>query len=206
MTGAWLRKLITGGLAGVVLAVSVPASAQNFSDGYKFLKAVKDRNLNDANKYLDEPGSVVINSRDLTTGESALHIAVGLRDLSWVAMLGNRGANANFRDNRGATPLSKAVQLGWVEGVRALIGAGARVDEANDSGETPLITAIHRRDAAMIRSLLAAGASPDRSDNSGRTARDYAEQQGNSGPAMTELRRHDASRAGDASGETYGPR
>ncbi len=206
MTGAWLRKLITGGLAGIVLAVSMPVAAQNFSDGYKFLKAVKDRDLTEANKFLDEPGSTVINSRDLTSGESGLHIAVQRRDLYWVQLLTGRGANANIRDKRGITPLSLSVQLGWVDGVRALVGAGARVDEANDAGETPLIAAVHRRDAGLIRVLLAAGASPERSDNSGRTARDYAEQQGNTGPVMAEFRRHDASRSGAGGNETYGPR
>ncbi|WP_197465464.1 ankyrin repeat domain-containing protein, partial [Erythrobacter sp. HI0063] len=65
-----------------------------------------------------------------------------------------------------------ATQLGYIEGIEALLKAGVRVDQANSSGETPLISAIHRRDTAMIRILLKNGASPDRTDNSGRSARD----------------------------------
>jgi ankyrin repeat protein len=98
-----------------------------------------------------------------------------------------------------------ASQIGFFEGVDALIKAGARVDTANDAGETPLITAVHRRDTQMMRVLLQAGADPDRADNSGRSAREYAELEGRNGPLLAEIERS-AESAGDRnSGEVYGP-
>jgi ankyrin repeat protein len=62
-----------------------------------------------------------------------------------------KGADPNIRDNKGETPLVVAANLGFVEGVDALIANGARVDEPNATGETPLISAVHRRDIAMVR-------------------------------------------------------
>jgi ankyrin repeat protein len=80
-----------------------------------------------------------------------------------------------------------AANLGFLDGLEALIAAKADVDQPNDSGETPLISAVHRRDIPMMRVLLKAGADPDRADNSGRSARDYATLDGRSSPLLTEL-------------------
>ncbi len=162
-------------LVAVLAAASfaVPASAQ-FSDSYKFLESVKKKEGDKVTAALDEPGSTIVNTRDVSTGESALHIVVARRDLAWLQFLVARGANVNIRDNKGVTPLVLAVRLNFLEGVEYLISKGARVDEANSAGETPLITAVHNRNIALMRMLLKAGASPDRADNSGRSARDYA--------------------------------
>ncbi|MBL8656497.1 MAG: ankyrin repeat domain-containing protein [Altererythrobacter sp.] len=160
--------------AAFTLAFAAPAQAQRVSEGHEFLKAVKDRDGNKATAALDRPGTTVVNARDITSGENALHIVVQRRDPSWLRFLLNKGANPNSADNAGVTPLQLASSLAWAEGVEILIGKGAAVDQGNSTGETPLIAAVHRRDIAMVRMLLAAGANPDRSDNSGRSARDYA--------------------------------
>ena len=119
--------------------------------------------------------------------------------------LANKGANPNLADNRGVTPLMVASQLGFFEGVQALITAGARVDEPNQAGETPLITAVHRRDTQMMRVLLTAGANPDRADNSGRSARDYATLEGPRSRTLEEIDRSARDGAGNDDGEVYGP-
>lgn len=159
-------------LAGAMLTAS-PAQAQ-FSESYKFLEAVKKKEAEKVTAAIEEPGSTIVNTRDITTGEAALHIVVARRDLSWLAFLIAKGANVNIRDNNGVTPLVLAVRLNFLEGVELLIAKGARVDEANSAGETPLITAVHNRNIPLMRLLLKAGANPDRADNSGRTAREYA--------------------------------
>lgn len=159
---------------GLALSLAAPATAQMFSDGYEFLKAVKDGDGQAVTDALSQPGSVIVNTRDRSTGESALHIVTKRRDALWIRFLTEKGANPNIHDKQGVTPLAIASSLGFVEGVEELLKAGAQVDEASDTGETPLIAAIHRRDVAMIRVLLANGANPERSDNSGRTAHDYA--------------------------------
>ena len=159
-------------LAGLI-ALAAPAHAQ-FSDGYKFLEAVKKKEGDKVETYLGEPGSTVILTRDISTGRGALHIVTERRDLVWLKYLTAKGADVNMRDDKGVTPLQLATSLGWVEGVAFLVERKADLDQSNDTGETPLISAVHRRDSAMMRILLEGGADPDRADNSGRTARDYA--------------------------------
>jgi ankyrin repeat protein len=190
--------------AAMALLLAVPATAQLYSDGYTFLQAVEDKDGTKVTEMLDKPGSTVINARDLTSGQTALHIATARRDATWIRFLAGRGANPNIRDKRGVSPLMAAVQLGFNEGVEALIAAGASVDVASDTGETPLISAVHRRDTALLRILLEAGADPERRDNSGRSARDYAELAGTAVADAIDRHTSDAS-ARAASDETYGP-
>lgn len=189
--------------AGLAL-VAVPAAAQ-FTDGYNFLKAVKERDGTKATDFLDEPGSTLVNTRDQSTGESALHFVVQRRDETWTRFLLERGANPNAIDKQGNTPLAIASSLGFVEGVDVLLKRGARVDVANSAGETPLISAVHRRDMAMIRLLLKSGASADRTDNSGRSARDYAMLMGSAAGVSAEIERAEAERKATPAKEAYGP-
>jgi len=188
-----------------LLACTAPAWAQNYSDGYKFLQAVEKKDGKVAMELLDAPGSTVINSRDVGNGRTALHIAVERRDMTWLNFLTQRRANPNLADNRGVTPLTRAIQLGFHDGIAALVKAGARVDEPNAAGETPLISAVHRRDTAMMRVLLEAGADPDRTDNSGRSARDYAKLDGAQSQLVAEIERSAVNKNRGASSDTYGP-
>jgi ankyrin repeat protein len=186
------------------LGMAVPAQAQ-FSAGYKFLESVKKKEGDKVNDALNEPGSQIVNTRDVTTGQSALHIVTARRDLTWMQFLVAKGANVNIRDNRGTTPLVLASQLGFVEGVDFLISVGARVDEPDNTGETPLIGAVHKRGLALIRTLLKAGANPDRPDNSGRSARDYAKLDSNES-VLGEIEATDKARAAAGPArKSYGP-
>jgi len=186
------------------LGLALPASAQ-FSAGFKFLESVRKKEGDKVNAALDVPGSQIVNTRDVTTGQSALHIVTARRDLVWMQFLVGKGANVNIRDNAGTTPLVLACQLGFVEGVEYLLSVGARVDESDNTGETPLIGAVHRRDTAMMRAFLKAGADPDRPDNSGRSARDYAKLDHNDS-ILAELDAAAKARASSgAARKTYGP-
>ena len=206
MFGGLLRGIALGGSLAAMLALGAPAMAQNYSDGYLFLQAVDKQDINKVDELLSKPGSVLINSRDLTSGRTALHIAADRRDGVWLAYLLNRGANPNIADRRGVSPLMRASQLGFFEGVQYLLAKGARVDEPNSTGETPLILAVHRRDTAMMRALMAAGANPDRTDNSGRSARDYARLEGENSAIFAELERRASGNARPADATVYGPR
>jgi ankyrin repeat protein len=191
-------------LAGA-LVLSSPAQAQ-FSDGYKFLDAVRKREGQKVEDALNEPGNALVNSRDVSNGDTALHIVIARRDLIWTRFLIAKGANVNLRNGKGATPLQLAANLGFLDGLEALIASKADVDQANESGETPLISAIHRRDIPMMRVLLKAGADPDRADNSGRSARDYATLDGRGNPLLTEIESNakpKSQRAGNK--PVYGP-
>jgi ankyrin repeat protein len=194
-----LSALIAGALAW-----SGPAAAQ-FSDSYKFLEAVKKKEGDKVTDALSEPGSTIINTRDVTTGESALHIVTLRRDLTWMSFLIGKGANVNVRDAKGVTPLVVATNLGFIEGVELLVEQGARVDESNNAGETPLITAVHNRNLALMRVLLKAGSNPDRADNSGRSARDYALLEGKNSSLVGEIQAS-ARTTGKNAPQVYGPK
>ena len=157
---------------------AVPAAGQNFSDSYTFLKAVKERDGTKVNALVGgATGSIVINSRDRTNGEGALHYTVRARDITWLAFLLGKGARPDIHSNRGDTPLTLAAPIGWVEGAEQLLTRWASVDLANGRGETALILATQRRDLPMVRLLLARRADPKRTDNvAGMSALDYAKQ------------------------------
>lgn len=165
----WVKLLLAFALLSPTLAQA------QFSEGYNFLKAVKDRDGEKATSLLQRPGSTVVNSRDISTGENALHLVIARRDATWLGFLLAKDANPNLADNKGDTPLMDAVQARFEEAARLLISHGAQVDKANDSGETPLIRAVQLRDVSLVRLLAGQGANPDKRDSiAGMSARDYA--------------------------------
>lgn len=198
-----LLKLSALAMVTGATLVAAPASAQ-FSDSYKFLEAVKKKEGTKVTDALAEPGTTIINTRDITTGQTALHIVVARRDRTWLEFLISKGANVNTRDFKGVTPLVLAANINFIEGVEVLVAKGARLDDANDAGETPLISAVHNRNIAMMRILLKAGANPDRADNSGRTARDYALLEGRNSPLIGEIE-SSAKPQGTIGKPSYGP-
>ena len=204
MTGGRFRKAVTIAMAAVSIGIALPTAAQTYSDGYKLLKAVEERNREDFDALVAK-NRTVINARDLSSGRTAMHIAVDRRDIVWLVYLANQRANPNIADNDGVTPLMRASRIGFFEGVEALVKAGAQVDTPSDTGETPLISAVLRGDTQMMRILLGAGANPDRTDNSGRSARDYARLDGRGSKTMEEIERSAKAAGDDADGEVYGP-
>jgi ankyrin repeat protein len=172
MSIIWRRVVV----ALMLLSFAAPASAQ-FSDSYVFLKAVTDKDATKARELLDKPGTTVVNTRDRTTGETALILVTKRGDLPWVGFLLQAGADVNLRDNEGNSPILLASISGFAEGVRVLLIVKAKVDQQNNLGETALIKAVQVRDVAIATMLLEAGANPDLADHaSGYSARQYAAQ------------------------------
>lgn len=162
-------------LALAALSMAVPAAAQQQSRSYKFLTAVRESKGEEVVQMLDEPGQTIVNTRDVSNGEGALHIVVRRGDLTYLTFLLQRGADANMRDGHGDTPLMLAVQGSQIQMIDPLIFKGGNPNLANASGETPLIRAVQKRDLTAVRLLLAAGADSDQKDSlAGRSARDYA--------------------------------
>lgn len=199
-------KKLTGVLLGfMLLSHAIPAAAQ-FSESYNFLKAVKDRDGTEATKFLNRPGSVIVNTRDITTGETALHIVVARRDATWLSFLLQKGANPNLRDKRGLTPLMLATQLRFIDGVKALLSKNAKIDETNNQGETALIRAVQLRDAEMTRILLSEGANPDLTDTlAGLSARDYATRDRRAAAVLSEINKADKEKKPEPKGRFFGP-
>lgn len=162
--------------AAALLATAVPAAAQQFSDSYEFLEAVRKADGSKVNKFLQDKSLRLVNSKDRSTGEAALHIVARRSDSLYLrVLLQSEDVNPNIQDRRGNTPLIAAVEQSWGEGVGILLKYGANVNLANASGETPLIRAVLMHNEAITRQLIEAGADPDRADyGSGKSARDYA--------------------------------
>ncbi len=199
-------KMLSGLLLGLGLMIhSVPAAAQ-FSESYNFLKAVKERDGAEATKFLNRPGSVIVNTRDVSTGETALHIVVARRDATWLGFLLQKGANPNLRDKKGITPLMLATQLRFVDGVKTLLAKKAKIDETNNQGETALIRAVQLRDTELTRILLSEGANPDLTDTlAGLSARDYAARDRRAGSVLAEIEKADSVKKPETTGRFFGP-
>lgn len=168
----WMRSLAL--LLALTIAAPALAQQQFGSDGYKFLKAVKETDGATATDLLSRPGSTVVNHRG-SDGNAALHIIVRSRNVSWLGFLLSKGADPNIADANGDTPLILASRSGFSEGVARLLMKRALVDKANRLGETALIAAVQTRQPGIVRVLLEAGADPDKQDHAaGYSARDYA--------------------------------
>lgn len=158
-----------------LLIVAAPVGAQGQSEGYKFLQAVRDAKANDVLAALNRPGTTVIDTRDITSGDAALHITVRRGDMLYTNTLLQKGADVNIRDAKGNTPMMIAVEVGRDDLVQLLVARKGNPNLGNNAGETPLIRAVQRRDQALVRTLLNAKADPDQRDNlAGLSARDYA--------------------------------
>lgn len=204
MKSKFLSMLLPVGLLAASFGAA-PAIAQQFSEGYTFLKAVKERDGNVVTEALERPGSTVVNTRDVTSGQTALHIVTERRDPVWLRFLTGNGADPNIADKRGVTPLQIAARLGFAEGAETLLKAGARVDVTDRTGETPLIAAVHQGDLALARLLLRHGANPEQTDNSGRSALDYARLAGDRTPLLQEFERAAREKAAAGEQRIYGP-
>lgn len=207
MTLDVLRKLgPLGAIASALaLVLAAPAAAQFQSEGYKFLEAVKDRDGDVATDMLNKPGTQVVNTRDITSGDTGLHLVVQRRDVLWIRFLLQRGADPNIRNKKGITPLQLATAMGFTDGVEALIKGGANVNVGDQTGETPLIAAVHQRNPELVRVLLAQGADPDHNDNSGRSARQYMELMSGNSLMKQIFQDADDKRAGKEPKRQYGP-
>lgn len=168
------RRICAVMLTALAAGVTAPAGAQ-FSDSYNFIKAVRDADGAKAKTMIDAPGSTVVNTRDPTTGEGGLHIAIKRRDIAWAGFLLANRANPDLRDRDGGTALLAAARIGYAEGAQLLLQVGAQPNLANNSGETPLIIAVQQRDLQMVRLLVSGGGDPRIADHvAGQSAYDYA--------------------------------
>src|SRR3954468_14808379 len=98
-----------------LVAAAAPVAAQPFPEGYTFIKAVRDHDATKVRSMLAVPGTIVINAKDLGSGDAALHILARERDYSWLSFMLGKGANPNIQNRNGETPLSLAAQIGWTD-------------------------------------------------------------------------------------------
>lgn len=181
------RAFRAAAAAMVLLLAATPAYAQHFSDSFEFLDAVRKADGSKVMKIMTDTNGSIVNTKDRSSGEAALHIVAKQGDPVYLRYLIQKGANPNIQDGLGNTPMMIAVNNGWDEGVEILVTYHANVNLPNNSGETPLIRAVQLRKKDLVVALLAAGADPDRADViAGRSARDYAQADTRS-PAIAKL-------------------
>lgn len=177
------RSLLIVGLA----ALGVPATAQIQSQSYKFLGAIEKEDGKTVTNMLDEPGSTVINTKQVTSGKGALHILISHPNALFFQYLLQKGADPNLRDGKGNTPMVLAAIAGREDLVRLLLTYKANPNLGNAAGQTPLILAVGNRDLALSRLLIANGADADQTDNlAGMSARAYAKRDSRN-PALSQL-------------------
>ncbi len=169
--------------------VAAPLAAQSFSEGFTFLKAVRERDGATAERILANPSSTAINAprrRRPARARSTSWCAAAT--CTWLAFMLGRGARPDIQSNDGTTPLILAAQIGWREGAEQLLARGANPNLGNRRGETPLILAVQRRDLQMVRLLLGQRADPNQTDNvAGYSAIDYARQDPRAAAILREL-------------------
>jgi uncharacterized protein len=171
----WFRALGAAIAAAVLACAATPAAAQQFSEGYQFLEAIRKEDGTKVMEILNKPGTQIVNTKDRSTGEAALHIMARKQSSVYVRFLLQRDANPNIQDREGNSPLMIAVGQGYAEGVQILILYKANVNLRNSKGETPLIRAVQLRNLELVRMLLDAGGDPDQVDViAGMSARDYS--------------------------------
>jgi uncharacterized protein len=116
-------------------------------------------------------------SADSRDGESTtvLMLAAHAGDLTMVKVLIESGADVNACDERGWSPLAKAVynpelKRGFADVVQALIDAGANIESAIGYGVRPLMLAAGYGETDVVEALLKAGADVRASNEGGYTA------------------------------------
>ncbi|KAF0701744.1 hypothetical protein As57867_007836, partial [Aphanomyces stellatus] len=86
----------------------------------------------------------------------------------------SQGADVNWKDDSGCTPLMNGVYYGKPEVVKELLAQNAAVNQQDLSGKTALMFAADYGYDEILQMLLAAGADPSLKNRNGETARDKA--------------------------------
>ncbi|KAF0749882.1 hypothetical protein AaE_006896, partial [Aphanomyces astaci] len=117
---------------------------------------------------------------------AALVPAAHFGHIDVVNLLLARGADANYANQKGTTPLMRAAQEGQAAVVSALLGKDADSNAANMEGMTALMLASQRGHADIAEILISAGALVDKQTRQGSTALLLAAKRGHAG-AITML-------------------
>jgi ankyrin repeat protein len=123
---------------------------------------------------------------EIHEGLSALSWAVDLELTDSIDLLIQLGANVNWRDSLGKTPLMRAASGGKLSIIKQLSAAGADIKAVDYEGADALQFAARRSSAECLSFLIGRGALVDRLDHNERDALYWALAWKNSG-ALREL-------------------
>lgn len=97
------------------------------------------------------------------------YLGKGKVDLKVVESYLEQGADVNYRDRRGVTPLHQAAGYGHADAVKTLLDRGALVNAVDNDKRSPLHDAVSSRSMAAVRLLTANGADVNLKDKDGHT-------------------------------------
>ena len=137
-----------------------------------FVEAVLEEHFETAKKLLSD--GIDINARYGSNGWTALHYAVENMIAESVRWLVENGADPNYPDPSGWTPLHLAIDV-----------------EADTARQEYVVTGTFPPAAKLIKLLLRHGANPNARTNKGKTPLMLAQSQGNT-EAVQVLKRHGA--------------
>jgi ankyrin repeat protein len=112
-------------------------------------------------------------------GEESLAHAIKTADAIPIIRHVRAGANPNYSNGAGWTPLISACAFGHADMAEELLHLGADVNLAEHDGWTPLMFAVHNNHSNIARLLLERGAGAASRSGSGHSARSLAEMNGN---------------------------
>jgi ankyrin repeat protein len=81
----------------------------------------------------------------------------------------NYGAELNYKDNNGNSPIICASREGHVKVVELLLSKGANPNDKNNNGYSPIIAASQYGHVKVVELLLSKGANPNDKDNDGNS-------------------------------------
>ncbi|MGB7159449.1 MAG: ankyrin repeat domain-containing protein, partial [Tepidisphaeraceae bacterium] len=134
--------------------------------------AARDGDAQRMRQLIEQGGDVKaqVRSREANSpewGSTPLHYAVRDGHTEVVKLLLEQGADVNAANDRGVTPLHRAISNAKI--AKVLIDAGAKPDAADERGETPLHWAALDGAPEAMAVLFAAGANVAAADHQGRT-------------------------------------
>ena len=103
-----------------------------------------------------------------------INFAASWRGEAGIRILCAYGADPDTRDDKGKTPLMRALKKGHKSTIKALLEVGADPNLKDPDGLTPLMYAAQKPMVDNVTLLLDQGANPSLKDTQGRTALDHA--------------------------------
>ena len=169
--------------------VAAPRWRRAISDGYTFLKAVRERDgARSPELDLATPSSTVDQHPRPSTGETALHIWCAPATKPGSPSCSAAAPGPTCQNNEGNTPLILAARSAGSTAPTMLLARAPRSISAISSGETPLIVAVQhaRHPDGAPAAEPGCQSRPDR-QSLGNSALDYARQDPRAAPILREL-------------------
>jgi ankyrin repeat protein len=101
--------------------------------------------------------------------KTELFHVIRIKDIRWLKLLIEKGANVNHRDRYGVTPYHIAAAVGTKEHIDLVLSAGADVLILDDHGEDDFMKAVFAGNIWYAEQLLKSGRDINRKDTSGFT-------------------------------------